>query len=235
MDVKTLKEQIVNQKELKTKIMNLSGEYYQNLKENGMPLEESNNYVETFNKLQETYDNNDKIIREAVENLNEEDKIIIKNYNDEIIEEALNIYSKQKVGKRPAIMVRIDDEDERGMGYLQDPYLGIYDGTSFGNSKNMVRVGILTGKLLNHKNTGRKGKLGHLPANSDQLKEFLAIKGNFVNMIWNYLATKFEEYNRDKPDNEKMYPNYDLEDILNFNHYIDERTSEKTADVRKLR
>ena len=108
----------------------------------------------------------------------------------------------------------------------------------------MVRVGILTGNLLNHRNTGRKSHLGHLPINSVQLKYLSQI----MNDTSTFIQFKDEKYNRIvmvSPYKVLIYNylvsiskntelSYSISDFSDFASYNEQRSNDKLKDVRKV-
>lgn len=102
--------------------------------------------------------------------LPEERQCVVEQQILDILDEGEILYSKPKIGNKPAIMIHLDDEMTQDAGYYKDPYIGVYDGPSFSKSKNMARVRVKSATIENHDNTDNKGRLGHLPANSKQLK-----------------------------------------------------------------
>lgn len=221
----TLEGKIDTLKKLKDAMVEYATETNNLLKE-GVELEKIEKRIKYYDALDEYYNLNEQIILDEISTLGSESKVLIESYFDEVINEALTIYRSDAKGKKqPAILIRIDNEDDRAEGFIKDPYLGIYDGSTFNNSNNMVRVGLLDGRLLNHDNAGKKGGLGHLPKNSDQLKWFLSHKDDYKHEIYEYLSdiAKKDHYTFD----------YKEDDLLKFDNYTESRSKDKLSKVNK--
>lgn len=112
-------------------------------------------YEDQFNNIKETlnyeFNNVDTVINESEEY--ELDKKLLDALNEQeirflnIIDESYVVAKGKKIGKNPAYMYRFDDESIQGDGFLQDPYIGVYDSDSFSKSTAMARVSLLHGTI----------------------------------------------------------------------------------------
>lgn len=164
----------------------------------------------------------------------ESTKDYIYNELDSILNEANVFYSKAKVKKIPAIMIRMDDEEDHENSFIKSPYIGIYDGSTFNNSRNMVRIDLRNGNLLDHSMGERKKNLGHLPSNAEQIKLFKEMlisnektnAGKYKNMGLADAINKYmESISKDK--------NYEPIDFSNFEIGEDLRSKDHTKNVHK--
>ena len=205
-----------------------------------------NHFLDPYNEyneyLTEQKDILMHILKENINNISTVNDIIdIGNYNIDALQESNIFYSANKMSnKNPAIMIKIDDEDSRGESFFKDPYFGVYDAYSFGKAKSMVRVSIFIkddiyyARLLNHKNIGMKGKLKHMPSNSDQLKYLNTLmdmkcnNGDYVGMkikdaIREYLKNKISLTNYSQQKKYELIDFISNQPMADFSSFIDER------------
>lgn len=84
--------------------------------------------------------------------------------NINYITEALNLFSSNNY-------CATLDYEPFGEGFWSNPYIKVYDGSSFSTSKNCIRVRINNGECFHHRDT-RSGK-GGLPFDDNGFKVFL--------------------------------------------------------------
>lgn len=165
-------------------------------------------------------------LKEVLSQIKEEYDILREELSFEEIEEAILLYRSESAinehdyfykhpgqGKKKDVFVYMDYSPNYKAAFYNDPYIIVQDKIEGpNNTQNLVRVSLKDGRLLNHRNVGRRHDIGHLPENSNQLKELPKI-----------MKSKYD----DKRTVEEFIHDY-LDE--NYGHNADYKRIDKFAD-----